>query len=64
MHSTVRRLAFGPEDRCGGRAVGTWVVYSMPDEFALGTRMLLHAEVGRVASVYGVHQTGRIPRAA
>ncbi|MFC5265664.1 FAD-dependent monooxygenase [Kribbella qitaiheensis] len=59
MHSTVRRLAFGPEESMRRPLGGYLGVYSMPDELALGNRMLVHMEIGRIASTYGVHQTGQ-----
>jgi 2-polyprenyl-6-methoxyphenol hydroxylase-like FAD-dependent oxidoreductase len=38
---------------------GYLAVYSMPDELELGSRTLLHMTVGRIATTYGVHQTGQ-----
>ncbi len=59
MHSMVRRLAFGPEESMRRPLGGYLAVFSMPDELALGNRMLVHMKVGRIASTYGVHQTGQ-----
>jgi 2-polyprenyl-6-methoxyphenol hydroxylase-like FAD-dependent oxidoreductase len=59
MHSAVRRLAFGPEESMRRPLGGYLAVYSMPDELDLGSRMLLHMKVGRIATTYGVHQTGQ-----
>ena len=59
MHSMVRRLAFGPEESMRRPLGGYLAVFSMPDELALENRMLVHMKVGRIASTYGVHQTGQ-----
>lgn len=59
MHSTVRRLAFGPEESMQRPLGGYLAVYSMPDELQLGNRMLTHLKVGRLVGLYGVHQTGQ-----
>ncbi|TWD82979.1 2-polyprenyl-6-methoxyphenol hydroxylase-like FAD-dependent oxidoreductase [Kribbella amoyensis] len=59
MHSTVRRLVFGPEEAVRRHLGGYLAVYSMPDLFALQDRMLVHVSVDRMVSTYGVHQTGQ-----
>ena len=59
MHSMVRRLAFGSEESMRRPLGGYLAVFSMPDELALENRMLVHMKVGRIASTYGVHQTGQ-----
>jgi 2-polyprenyl-6-methoxyphenol hydroxylase-like FAD-dependent oxidoreductase len=59
MHSTVRRLAFGPEESMRRPLGGYLAVYSMPDEFQLGSRMLVHLQVDHMVGVYSVRQTGQ-----
>jgi 2-polyprenyl-6-methoxyphenol hydroxylase-like FAD-dependent oxidoreductase len=59
MHSTVRRLAFGPEEPLRRPLGGYLAVFSMPDVFDVGNRMLMHASVDRLTGLYGVHQTGQ-----
>ncbi|WP_132212187.1 FAD-dependent monooxygenase [Kribbella steppae] len=58
LHSTVRRLVFGPEEGLRRPLGGYLAVYSLPDLFDLGNRMLVHIDVNRIVSTYGVHQTG------
>ncbi|HEY2674343.1 MAG TPA: FAD-dependent monooxygenase [Rugosimonospora sp.] len=55
VHSAVRRLAFGPEERFVshlGYYVATW---EMPNELALGRDSLLYNAPGRMASIGGDH---------
>jgi len=59
MHSTVRRLAFGPEEPVRRHLGGYLAVYSTPDLFGLGNEMLTHQSVNRLAATYGVRQTGQ-----
>jgi 2-polyprenyl-6-methoxyphenol hydroxylase-like FAD-dependent oxidoreductase len=59
LHSTVRRLVFGPEEGLRRPLGGYLAVYSLPDLFDLGNRMLVHVDVDRIVSTYGVHQTGQ-----
>ncbi|MFG1817981.1 FAD-dependent monooxygenase [Kribbella sp. NPDC049174] len=59
LHSTVRRLAFGPEEGLRRPLGGYLAVYSLPDLFDLGNRMLVHVDLDRIVSTYGVHQTGQ-----
>ncbi|GAB2631140.1 FAD-dependent monooxygenase [Kribbella swartbergensis] len=59
LHSTVRRLVFGPEEGLRRPLGGYLAVYSLPDLFDLGNRMLVHLDVDRIVSTYGVHQTGQ-----
>jgi 2-polyprenyl-6-methoxyphenol hydroxylase-like FAD-dependent oxidoreductase len=59
LHSTVRRLVFGPEEGLRRPLGGYLAVYSLPDLFDLDNRMLVHLDVDRLVSTYGVHQTGQ-----
>jgi 2-polyprenyl-6-methoxyphenol hydroxylase-like FAD-dependent oxidoreductase len=59
MHSTVRRLTFGPEESMRRPLGGYLAVYSMPAVLGLGDRMLGHLSVDRLCGAYGVHQTGQ-----
>ncbi|ADB31546.1 monooxygenase FAD-binding protein [Kribbella flavida DSM 17836] len=59
MHSTVRRLVFGPEQQFRRPLGGYLGVYSLPNSFGLDNRMLTHLSVDRLVGVYGVHQTGQ-----
>ena len=59
LHSTVRRLVFGPEEGLRRPLGGYLAVYSLPDLFDLGNRMLVHIDVNRIVTTYGVHQTGQ-----
>ncbi len=59
MHSNVRRLTFGPEEALRRHLGGHLAVWSMPDVFGIGNRMLMHLSVDRLAGVYGVRQTGQ-----
>ncbi|WP_433162206.1 FAD-dependent monooxygenase [Kribbella sp. CA-247076] len=58
LHSKVRRLTFGPEEGLRRHLGGYLAVYSLPDLFDLGNRMLVNLDVNRLVSTYGVHQTG------
>ncbi|MGZ0147237.1 FAD-dependent monooxygenase [Kribbella sp. WER1] len=60
LHSNVRRLVFGPEQELQRPLGGYLAVFSMPDVFGLGNRMLAHFSVGKLVGVYGVHQTGQV----
>jgi len=57
LHSTVRRLAFGSEDRfrrfLGGYLAGA----ALPNELGLEGRMLVWNAPGRLAAIYPVHGT-------
>ncbi|UWP78817.1 FAD-dependent monooxygenase [Dactylosporangium fulvum] len=56
VHSGVRRLAFGPEERYVrhlGYYVATW---EMPNDLGLGRDSLLYNEPGRMASAGGDHR--------
>ena len=59
MHSTVRRLAFGPEESMRRPLGGYLAVFSMPDVLDLGDGMVAHFSVDRIVAGYGVHQTGQ-----
>lgn len=59
LHSNVRRLAFGPEESMRRPLGGYLAVYSLPDELQLGNRMLVSMQQNRIASTYGVYQTGQ-----
>jgi len=58
LHSTVRRLVFGPEDRfrrfLGGYLAGT----DLPNYLGLDGRMAVWNAPGRLAAIYPVHHTG------
>jgi 2-polyprenyl-6-methoxyphenol hydroxylase-like FAD-dependent oxidoreductase len=60
MHSTVRRLAFGPEQSLRRSLGGYLAVYSLPDLFGLGNRTLAHFSIDKLVGIYGVHQTGQV----
>jgi 2-polyprenyl-6-methoxyphenol hydroxylase-like FAD-dependent oxidoreductase len=57
LHSTVRRLVFGPEDQfrhfLGGYLAGA----AVPNELGLEGRMLVWNAPGRLAAIYPVHGT-------
>jgi 2-polyprenyl-6-methoxyphenol hydroxylase-like FAD-dependent oxidoreductase len=57
LHSTVRRLVFGPEDQfrrfLGGYLAGA----ALPNDLGLEGRMLVWNAPGRLAAIYPVHQT-------
>lgn len=60
LHSTVRRLVFGPEEPMLRPLGGYLAVFSMPDVFGLGNHTLSHFSVGKLVGIYGVHQTGQV----
>ncbi|MFJ5799011.1 FAD-dependent monooxygenase [Streptomyces decoyicus] len=52
LHSTVRRLAFGPEERFV-RHLGAYIsAFSMPNELGLDREELYHAQPGRLICAY------------
>ena len=61
LHSIVRRLAFGPEDRfrrfLGGYLAGA----ALPNYLGLEGRMVVWNAPGRLAAIYPVHGTGDGP---
>ena len=58
LHSTVRRLVFGPEDRfrrfLGGYIAGA----ALPNYLGLDGRMVVWNAPGRLAAIFPVHGTG------
>jgi 2-polyprenyl-6-methoxyphenol hydroxylase-like FAD-dependent oxidoreductase len=59
LHSNVRRLVFGAEEPLRHFLGGYLAVFSMPDVFDTGNRMLAHFSVGALVGVYTVRQTGQ-----
>ncbi|GAA3102649.1 FAD-dependent monooxygenase [Nonomuraea salmonea] len=53
LHSNVRRLVFGPEERCTSWIGAYLAVASIPNYLGLDGRMEGLAGVGRMAAVYG-----------
>ncbi len=57
LHSTVRRLVFGPEEQfrrfLGGYLAGA----ALPNDLGLEGRMVVWNAPGRLAAIYPVHQT-------
>jgi 2-polyprenyl-6-methoxyphenol hydroxylase-like FAD-dependent oxidoreductase len=63
VHSGVRRLAFGPEERFV-RHLGYYVAaWDLPNEWGLTRDMLLHNAPGRMISVGGDHHDPGLARA-
>jgi 2-polyprenyl-6-methoxyphenol hydroxylase-like FAD-dependent oxidoreductase len=59
LHSAVRRLAFGEEERFRHYIGGYLAVFSLPNYLGLDGRMLNLTTPGRIAAVYPVRQTGQ-----
>lgn len=59
LHSVVRRLAFGAENRMLHHLGGYLAVFSVPSYLALTGRMVIYNGVNRLAVVYPVKQTGQ-----
>lgn len=59
LHSTVRRLAFGPEDEVSHHLGGYLAVGSLPNYRELTTHTVLYNAVDRIAAMYPVAQTGQ-----
>jgi 2-polyprenyl-6-methoxyphenol hydroxylase-like FAD-dependent oxidoreductase len=58
LHSSVRRLTFGPEGQfrhCLGGYLG---VFSVPNYRELADRMVVYSAAGKTAAMYPVRQTG------
>ncbi|MCX4096471.1 FAD-dependent monooxygenase [Nocardia sp. alder85J] len=53
LHSTVRRLVFGPESEFGDFAGACLGVLSLPREFGSDGELRIHVGVGRTAGMYG-----------
>ncbi|MEU4513951.1 FAD-dependent monooxygenase [Nonomuraea wenchangensis] len=63
-HSTVRRLAFGPEEGFV-RHLGHYIsICSVPDPLGLDREEAVHAAPGRTANVYSTRQDDGVARAA
>ena len=58
LHSTVRRLAFGEEEKYRRYIGGYLAVYTVPNHLHLTGRMLTYLAPGRLAGMYPVRQTG------
>ena len=59
LHSLVRRLSFGPEDRFRHYLGGYLAVFTVPNYLGLDGRMLTYVTPGRLAAMYPVRQTGQ-----
>jgi 2-polyprenyl-6-methoxyphenol hydroxylase-like FAD-dependent oxidoreductase len=59
LHSIVRRLVFGDEDRFLQFLGGYLAIFVLPDYVGLGRRMIVHNGPGRLAALYPVRQTGQ-----
>jgi 2-polyprenyl-6-methoxyphenol hydroxylase-like FAD-dependent oxidoreductase len=58
LHSNVRRLVIGEEDRFTRFLGGYLAIFVLPDYYGLGERMLVHNAPGRIAALYPVRQSG------
>jgi 2-polyprenyl-6-methoxyphenol hydroxylase-like FAD-dependent oxidoreductase len=58
LHSAVRRLAFGTEERFRRYLGGYIAVYTIPNFLGLDGRILTHSAVDRTVVVYPVWQSG------
>ncbi|WP_280397505.1 FAD-dependent monooxygenase [Nocardia carnea] len=58
LHSTVRRLVFGPEDELAHHLGAYLAVGTLPNYRNLSTHTVLYNAVGRMAAMYPVAQTG------
>ncbi|MGW5386921.1 FAD-dependent monooxygenase [Nocardia sp. NPDC003963] len=58
LHSTVRRLAFGPEERLLHHLGGYLAVGTLPNYRNLSEQTLLYNSVDRIAAMYPIRQTG------
>jgi 2-polyprenyl-6-methoxyphenol hydroxylase-like FAD-dependent oxidoreductase len=58
LHSTVRRLGFGPEDQYRHFLGGYLAGCALPNHLSLEGRMLVWNAPGRLAAIYPVHGTG------
>ena len=59
LHSLVRRLSFGAEDRFRHYLGGYLAVFTVPNYLGLDGRMLTYLTPGRLAAMYPVRQTGQ-----
>jgi len=57
LHSTVRRLVFGPEDRFRRFLGGYLAGVTLPNHLGLEGRMVVWNAPGRMAAIYPVHGT-------
>ncbi|SDG47083.1 2-polyprenyl-6-methoxyphenol hydroxylase [Sinosporangium album] len=58
LHSTVRRLTFGPEERFT-TFIGAYLgVFSLPNYLNLDGQVLTYVDVGRLAGIYGDRHLG------
>ena len=58
LHSTVRRLVFGPEEQFRRYLGGYLAGAAVPNDLGLEGRMLVWNAPGRLAAIYPVHETG------
>lgn len=58
LHSTVRRLVFGPEDGLRHHLGGYLAVGTLPNYRELSERTVLYNAVDRIAAMYPVRRTG------
>ena len=58
LHSAVRRLSFGEEERYRRYIGGYFAVFTVPNYLGLEGRMRMYCTPGKVAAVYPVRQTG------
>ncbi len=59
LHSTTRRLVFGPEPEFLRFLGGYLAVFTAPDHLRLGDRMVAFSAPGRTAAMYPVRETGQ-----
>lgn len=59
LHSTVRRLVFGPEDEVSHHLGGYLAVGTLPNYRELSAHTVLYNAVDRIAAMYPVAQTGQ-----
>lgn len=60
LHSNVRRLVFGEEQRFLRFLGGCLAVFSVPNTARLSRRSVVYAEVGRITEVYAVPGTDQL----
>ncbi|MGE3289716.1 MAG: FAD-dependent monooxygenase [Pseudonocardia sp.] len=58
LHSGVRSLVFGPEQRFARHLGGYLAAFTLPNERALSGRMVVYPSVDRLVGMYPVWQTG------
>jgi 2-polyprenyl-6-methoxyphenol hydroxylase-like FAD-dependent oxidoreductase len=59
LHSTTRRLVFGPDPEFLRFLGGYLAVFTAPDHLRLGDRMVAFSAPGRTAAMYPVRETGQ-----